>query len=106
MKNRPQPAWTAARVLRTFDGPNADYNIERAIVALYTRQTAQEQAQGGTLHDNAIGFNGPDGGKLSYYARWLSSGRHLDGKFKDDAHQRIRKYARQIADLANEAVAA
>lgn len=73
---------------------------ERAILALYEKQTAGEKIAGATCVNNGIGFNGPDGNRMSYYARWIISGKHLTGEFLKDAFDRIGKYAKQLTAIA------
>lgn len=79
-----------------------DDAVERAIVVLFTRQTADEQASEETKHDNDVGFNSADARRLSYFARWIGSGRHLDGNHLVTARRRVMKYAGQLAAVANE----
>lgn len=73
---------------------------ERAILAIYAAQTAEEKQAGKTCLNDGVGFNGPDGGKMSYYAQWLLSGKHLSGSHLKDAFARIGKYAGQLAIVA------
>lgn len=88
-------------ILAYLDKPNG---LERAIVAIYDQQTATEKAVGATNEDNGIGFNGADGPKMSYYARWILSGKNLSGKHRIDAQQRIKKYAGQLVKIANKEI--
>jgi hypothetical protein len=74
--------------------------LEAAILALYALQTNDEVATSTTRHQNARGFNSADASKLSYYARWISKGRSLNGKFLLDAQRRVQKYAKQLLALA------
>jgi len=73
---------------------------ERAVVAIYDRQTADEQQDGETRHNNKVGFSGPDAFILSEFARWLNSGKHLSQKQLALAQKRIGKYAGQLLGIA------
>lgn len=76
--------------------------IERALLVLFDRQTREEQAKEHAIVHNGIGFTGPDSHMLTYYAKWLRSGKHLSGKHLESARKRIVKYAGQLARIANE----
>ena len=73
---------------------------ERAVVVIYERQTADEQQDGETRHNNKVGFSGPDAYILSEFARWLKSGKHLSRKQLALAQKRIGKYAGQLLQIA------
>jgi len=75
--------------------------LERAILAIYERQTRDEQATDQSKYHNLVGFSGPDAPRLSYYAGWLKSGRHLSGKHLDTARKRMKKYCGQLLKIAN-----
>lgn len=92
-------AWTPERVRELLAGnPRA---VERAIVALYDRQTADEQAQGDTRYTNGVGFSGADARRLSFVAEFLRSGKHLRLETCAKYVARVSKYAGQLADIAN-----
>lgn len=74
--------------------------LERAIVAIYRRQMADEQHARATLHDNGIGFNSADAGPLSIRARHLLSGAALSDADMADARARMLKYWKQLIDIA------
>lgn len=76
--------------------------LERAVLALYNRQTTDEQNQFTTTHHNAAGFNSADAGYLTYIAQWINAGKHLDGKHLDKTRTRVSKYCKQLAEIANE----
>jgi len=42
--------------------------VIKALLAVYQRQTADEQETLETRHDNGVGFNGPDAHRMSRYA--------------------------------------
>lgn len=75
--------------------------VEAAILRLFDFQTADEQNAEIAKYRNGKGFNGSDARRLSYYAKWIKSGRHLSGKHLEVAHKRVPKYASQILELIN-----
>lgn len=78
-----------------------DRAVERAMVVLYQRQTADEQAQGNTKHTNGRGFSACHAYKGSYYARWCQSGRRLTGTYIDHAREIALNYVQQLLDEAH-----
>ena len=69
--------WTKDRIahlLRTNDRA-----VERALVAIYDRQTQDEKATDHTRHDNQVGFRSNHASTGSFYARWVLGGRRLTG---------------------------
>ena len=73
--------------------------IERGVVVLYQRQTEDEKRSGNTIVDNKMGFNGSDSRYLSYCAKWVMSGRHLNDKHFEKCGSRLPKYWKQIMEL-------
>lgn len=76
--------------------------VERAIVRLFEKQTTEEQRAEYTKENNGVGFNSFDSKRLSYYAKWISSGKHLSGFHLEKAFKVVPKYAKQIFSLINE----
>lgn len=75
--------------------------LERGIVAIFNRQTRDEQADQVTKHQNGVGFNGVDARYMSYLARWLKSGKHLSGNHLVKARNKMVKYVGQLTKIAN-----
>lgn len=75
---------------------------ERAVLALFEKQTAYEQQVEGSVNQNFKGFNSPDAHRMTYYAKWIKSGKHLNGKHLGIARTKLKKYARQLAVIASE----
>jgi len=75
---------------------------ERAVLALFEKQTAYEQQVEGSVNQNLKGFNSPDAHRMTYYAKWLLSGKHLNEKHLGIARTKLKKYARQLAVIADE----
>ena len=78
--------------------------VERAILRLYSFQTAQEQSIQTTRDQNGVGFSAADGHTGSYYAKWIKSGKHLSGKHLIKARSMVLKYTRQLLEFANKPV--
>jgi hypothetical protein len=75
--------------------------VEAAILALYNRQTSDEQAGGETRHDNSVGFNHADAKRMSFVAEFLKSGKHLTYEKALNVYgPRLRKYSGQLARIA------
>lgn len=84
---------------------NNDRAVERAIVAIYNRQTIDEQRCEDTKHSNGIGFSGADARLGSYYAKWILSGKRLTGNHLQKARYMSSKYIRQLVEIATENMA-
>ncbi|MCI0525954.1 MAG: hypothetical protein L0Y56_00675 [Nitrospira sp.] len=74
--------------------------VERAIIAIYSRQTQEEQVSESTLRLNGIGFSGADARLGSYYARWIQNGKRLSGKHLERARKMTLKYRKQLLEIA------
>lgn len=90
---------------------NNDRAVERAVVAIYKRQEPDEQASGTTNKSNGRGFNKFDGPKGSYYAKWIlgeikGEPMRLTGRHLDNARVMMRKYVRQLSEIASAKIAA
>lgn len=87
--------------------------VERALVALYARQTADEQRADVTSHTNGIGFSGCDANILSQFAKWVTAGeakgipagKRLSQKQRDLTVKKLKKYTRQLIEIAEEKAA-
>lgn len=100
--------WTKER-MQTLLQTN-DLAVERAVVALYDRQVADEKATSTTKHDNTVGFTAAHARTLSFYARIILSGwRQPNGKKRthlfsykmEKARKFVLHYHRQLCDIAN-----
>lgn len=80
--------------------------IERAILALYARQTTDEQAVRTTRYFNMRGFRHGDDRFFSIAAETLLAGGHLNAQEALTKHgPRLVKYSRQLARIAAEKAA-
>ena len=68
----------------------------RALVKLYERQTADEQATGHTANLNGIGFSGVDSEILSSFAVQVNNGKNLSAKQMAIVFKRMPRYHRQV----------
>jgi hypothetical protein len=76
--------------------------VDRAIVAIYHRQTLDEQLESDTKHSNGVGFSGSDARVGTYFAKWILSGNKLSGKHLVKATTIAHKYVRQLCEIAKE----
>ena len=91
--------WTRTEIeemINTHDGA-----VERAMVAIWERQTADEQTSQTTNHSNGRGFCGWAARSGTYYAEWVRSRRHLTGKHLAKARKIALYHAGQLTDFAN-----
>lgn len=92
-------AWNAEKIKQKLQSD--DTWVERAVMAIFDKQTASEQRLEEAIIKNNVGFNKPDSSLMSYYARWIRSGHHLSGNHLEKARKGILKYAGQLAKIAN-----
>jgi hypothetical protein len=78
-----------------------DRAVERAMMALLDRQTQDEQSQGTVNHNNGRGFAACNSKSGTYFAKWVQSGRQLNGKHLDKARKIALYHAGQLTDIAN-----
>jgi hypothetical protein len=95
--------WTEQQIIALLTCNNRA--VERAILAIYDRQTQDEKRSDDTKHDNKIGFSAGDAKKGSYYARWVMSGRNLSRHHLNRARRMAVKYRRQLTEIANQGAA-
>lgn len=79
-----------------------DRAVERALVAIFRRQTSYEQQAEATNEDNNVGFTGADAGFLSSLAKGVLRFGHLTPKQLPYARKKMMKYHRQLAEIAAE----
>ena len=77
-----------------------DRAVERALVAIYNRQTEDEKQSTQTRHLNHRGFRHNHAVRGSYYARWVNSGRRLTGRHLELGRAIALVYHRQLLDIA------
>jgi len=91
--------WTREDIVAMLN--TNDRAVERGVVAIWQRQTADEQDSDTTRHSNGIGFSGWSAHSGSYYAKWVESGRRLTGKHLDKARKIALHHVGQLTRIAN-----
>jgi sugar diacid utilization regulator len=100
--------WTKERIQRLLATDNLA--VERAVVAIYDRQTQDEKRDSDTKHDNTVGFRANHAPTMSFYARIILKGWKQDGHKKrahlnpnklEKARRFMMQYHRQLAEIAN-----
>lgn len=76
--------------------------LERGILAIYKKQTAEEQSAEAALQHNGVGFSSVDAYILSSFARQLLDGKSLSKKQRILAAKKMPKYAKQLLQIAKE----
>lgn len=98
----------------------SNYAVERAILAIYERQTADEQAAQKTDKNNGVGFSGFDAKIFSSFAQQIMANKYNKGnglrlspkqfevarKLDKNGNMKIGRYAKQLAGIANANTAA
>jgi hypothetical protein len=75
--------------------------VERAVVAIYNKQTADEQASEATTKHNGVGFGKFDAKFLSSVAKSCIKFGGLTPRQLVHARKQILKYSGQLARIAN-----
>jgi hypothetical protein len=83
----------------------SDYAVERAMRAIFLRQTEEEKHGNLTKESNGKGFSAFDAPTGSYYAKWVMSNRRLTGRHLVKARIMSFKYVRQLCEIAKEKMA-
>lgn len=94
--------WNEERMIGFIN--SGSFAVGRCLIKLYERQTRDEQSSDATRWDNQVGFSAADARKGSYYARWVLSGRQLNGIHLERARKMAIKYRRQLVEIANERI--
>ena len=76
--------------------------LGNCLLAIYDRQTEDEKATEATKHHNKIGFNGPDAEILSSIAKFFKGRGYMSRKQEDLVRKKMKKYGRQLAEIANQ----
>lgn len=75
--------------------------VVRALLKMYDRQTYSEKNSKQTHVMNTIGFNKPDGYKLSSFVEFYNSRGYFTDKQIGFIRNRLMKYSKQITNIAN-----
>jgi hypothetical protein len=77
-----------------------DRAVERAIVAIYRRQTEDEKEIRDTRHRNGRGFRVNHAKSGSRYAEWVIKGNRLTGEHLTHAREIAFFYIQQLTEVA------
>jgi len=81
--------------------PGVKTNLYRAASMLFDRQTADEQRSDSTRIHNNIGFNSADAGYMSWVVKtFYGKAESMPNKVAIKLKFRLKKYSRQIAEMA------
>jgi hypothetical protein len=75
--------------------------LVRGLIAIYRRQTRDEQLVQQTHEHNGRGFNSSDAYILSSFAKQAIAGRPLSYRQLEITRKKLPKYARQLEQVAN-----
>jgi len=91
--------WTRDRIVSLIQ--TNDKAVERGIIAIYKRQTLDEQASSDTKHHNSVGFSSAHARLGTYYAKWCLSGKRLSGEHLEKCRKIVLRYVGQLMEEAN-----
>jgi hypothetical protein len=74
---------------------------KRALLKLFELQTHDEQNSENTIEHNGVGFNGTDGYIMTAIAKHYIAKQYISPKQMAIVDKKIKKYAQQIANIAN-----
>ena len=94
-----QKTWTRKEIDHLLK--NNSRAVQRAMIVLYNRQTADEQSTETTRHHNGIGFSHWAARSGTYYANWVLKGRRLSGRHLEKARKIALHHSRQLVEEAN-----
>jgi hypothetical protein len=92
--------WDKSTILEILSEPVQNKHIvTRMLLAMYARQTADEQAVGATMNRNGIGFSGRDSEFLSDVAQRAAKW-GLSDKQSAAVAKCLKHYSRQLVEIA------
>jgi len=94
-----QKVWTAEEIKALL--AESDKAVARAILAIYNRQTEDEQTIKETTDHNGIGYNGVDANFMSSLAQFYQTKGFLSSGQLKYGRKAIMKYAGQLTEIAN-----
>lgn len=99
VEERPRRVWTQDEIRELVQ--SNDKVLYGAMRKMYECQTADEQMTGTANHRNGIGFNGVDAGIMTSFCEFLNKTGFLTYRQKEIARKKLKKYTRQLTELAN-----
>jgi len=94
-----QKVWTAKEIKALL--AESDKAVARAILAIYNRQTEDEQTIKETTDHNGVGYNGVDANFMSSLAQFYQTKGFLSSGQLKYGRKAIMKYAGQLTEIAN-----
>lgn len=91
--------WDKAKIHALLD--KSDKAVMRALSAIYALQTADEKASEHTSHSNSVGFSAFDAKFCSSLAQRVNRGYGLTPAQLAPARNKMKRYHRQLCDIAN-----
>jgi hypothetical protein len=76
--------------------------VGRAVKAIHARQTGAEAACGVTQEQNGVGWSKFDAEPMTRYIMFMDRGYPISARFLAFARRRVKRYWRQLAEVANE----
>jgi len=95
----PAMVWTREDVVALM--ARSDDAVCAALVGMFNRQTSEEQQREATVDLNGVGFSGQDADFMSSLAKGVLKWGHLTARQLPHARRNLKKYAGQIAEIAN-----
>ena len=92
--------WDKSKIRNLLETNNKA--VERAILAIYHRQTLEEQFTQTTKRLNGVGFSASHARIGTYYARYVLKGNQLNGKHLELARKVALRYTGQLLKIATE----
>lgn len=99
---REAKSFEAAKEMVRANLQENDRWLVRGLLALYSRQTSDEQSGEYTRYDNKRGFNSTDAPLLTSFAKQVNRGRSLTAKQLSWTRKKMLKYSGQLARIARE----
>jgi|SRR5579859_382804 len=91
--------WTVDEIKNLIE--TNDIFVGKATVKLFEKQTEDEKQTDTTGENNGVGFNGTDAFIMSKFAKFYMERNFLTAKQLAIARKKIRKYSKQITNIAN-----
>lgn len=99
MSKKTTPNGWSKEAIQTMLATN-DRAVCRALVAIYSRQTHQEQISGTTKEHNGVGFSAYDAEFLSSLAEQVKTRGTLSPRQLELARKKVKSYWRQLLEIA------
>lgn len=92
--------WNRENILQLME--MNEQAVVRGLIRIYERQTEDEKKMEQTHVDNGVGFTGADSKFMTILAKFYIQNGYLSFKQMEIVKKRMKKYAGQLAKIANE----